>query len=225
MILDYKDEYETASDKRKREIDDSIYQYLSNCLKNVDTDLLQPEEKMISRNLSITTLFEIIEKLYDYTLDFIPIERKGSAFDSFLNNTLRGKELGQFFTHRNIVNFMVAMAKPRLKDKTIDPACGTGGFIERTFLVLRQQLRDTFNEDTDDYKEKMRQLQHEQIFGIDKDGNVASLAKLSMSMNGDGHTEIYKGDGLSLTNNKIKEDTFNIVLTNPPFGSTSVVQV
>jgi type I restriction enzyme M protein len=224
-ILDYEPEYRIADPTRQKEIENEIYQYLADCLKNVDTDLLQPEEKTISRNLSVNTIFEIIKNLYDYTLDSIPIERKGSAFDSFLNNTLRGRELGQFFTHRNIVNFMVGMATPGLKDKIIDPACGTGGFIEKSFLLLRQQLKTLYAEDTDEYKRKLTQLQNDQIFGIDKDGNVASLAKLSMSMNGDGHATIHKGNGLTFTNSQIREDSFDIVLTNPPFGSKSVVQV
>jgi hypothetical protein len=45
-------------------------------LESVDTDLLQPEEKTISRNLSVSTLFEIIKNLNQYTLDSIPVEKK-----------------------------------------------------------------------------------------------------------------------------------------------------
>ncbi len=225
-ISEYYNQYkDTTSETKRKKIEDDIYQYLSECLQYVDTDLLQPEEKTISRNLSIKTLNEIVESLYKYTLDSIPIERKGSAFDSFLNNTLKGREMGQFFTHRNIVNFMVDMADPRLKDRIIDPACGTGGFIEKSFIRLASKVKDSFLADSPEYKEKITQLQTNQVFGIEKDGSVASLAKLSMSMNGDGHTAIFKGNGLTLLNDHIKEGSFDIALTNPPFGSKSVVQV
>lgn len=225
-VLDYKDEYEnTDTEREKREIEDEIYSYLSACLDRVDTDLLYPEERNISRNLSVTTLFEIVDELYNYTLDYIPAEKKGSAFDSFLNTTLKGREMGQFFTHRNIVNFIVEMADPKLSDRIIDPACGTGGFIETSFLRLNEQLRDVYPESSEEYQEKLDQLRTNQIFGIEKDGNVASLAKLSMSMNGDGHSTIYKANGLTFSNNKIDEGRFDAVLTNPPFGSNSDVQV
>ena len=171
------------------------------------------------------TLFDIIKKLNAYTLDSIPIERKGSAFDSFLNNSLKGRELGQFFTHRNIVKFIVDMASLKLKDRVIDPACGTGGFIEKAFLVLSNKLKDTYPLESKEYEEKLKLLQNEQTIGIEKDGSVASLAKLSMSMNGDGHTTIFKGNGLTLYNDKVKDGLFQAALTNPPFGSKSVVKV
>ena len=225
-ILDYEKEYAETGDAEKREeIENDIFKYLADCLDSVDTDLLQPEEKTISRNLSVTTLFEIIKKLNDYTLDAIPVEKKGSAFDSFLNTTLKGKELGQFFTHRNIINFIVDMVNLKLSDKVADPACGTGGFIEKVFLLLRERLSETFTQDSEAFKEKLNQLQSNQIFGIEKDGSVALLSKLSMSMNGDGHTTIYKGDGLIYTNDAMQENTFDLILTNPPFGSKSVVKV
>jgi type I restriction enzyme M protein len=225
-VLDYKEDYQNADTQEEREeIEEEIYDYLATCLENVDTDLLYPEDQTISRNLSVTTLFDIIEELYNYTLDNIPVEKKGSAFDSFLNTTLKGRELGQFFTHRNVVNFMVDIADPDLSDKVIDPACGTGGFIETAFIELKEQLDSVFNNTSEEYQQKLEQLKNEQIFGIDKDGNIASLAKLSMSMNGDGHTTIYKGNGLTFENDKIKEESFEFGLTNPPFGSKSVVQV
>jgi type I restriction-modification system DNA methylase subunit len=230
-VLEYKGEYEKLSasqemDKKRLEIEDSIFTYISDCLKNIDTDLLYPEERVISRNISVNTLFEIIHELYTYApLDYISTELKGSAFDSFLNRTLKGRELGQIFTHRNIVHFMVSIVDPKLSDNALDPACGTGGFIENVFLVLKRKLGQLYNEDTPEYKTKLMQLQNNQIFGIEKDGSVASLAKLSMSMNGDGHTTIYRGNGLLFTNQYIHDGAFGIVLTNPPFGSKSVVQI
>lgn len=201
-ILEYKPAYEkTKSDQERLKIDDTIFTYISDCLKSVDTDLLYPEERTISRNISTNTLFEIIGELYTYApLDYIPTELKGSAFDSFLNRTLKGRELGQIFTHRNIVRFMVDMVDLKLSDNMIDPACGTGGFIEKYFLESKNKLKQLYDENTTEYKTKLKQLQHSQIFGIEKDGSVASLAKLSMSMNGDGHTTIYRGNGLLFTN-------------------------
>ena len=158
-ILDYGKEYiETKNDEKRKEIENDIFKYLADCLDSVDTDLLQPEEKTISRNLSVTTLFEIIKKLNNYTLDSIPVEKKGSAFDSFLNTTLKGKELGQFFTHRNIVNFVVDMVNLKLSDKVADPACGTGGFIEKAFLFLREKLSETFTPNSEVFKEKFNPI-------------------------------------------------------------------
>jgi len=226
-VLDYKTAYDNCtSDYERLEIEDIIFTYISDCLKYIDTDLLYPEERTISRNISMSTLFGIIDELYTYApLDYIPTELKGSAFDSFLNRTLKGRELGQIFTHRNIVRFMGDMVDLKLSDNVIDPACGTGGFIEKAFLDLKAKLTELYDKETNEHKTKLRQLQNQQIFGIEKDGSVASLAKLSMSMNGDGHTTIYRGNGLLLKNTYIYDGAFSKILTNPPFGSKSVVQV
>jgi len=48
-ILDYEDAYKNGDEEEKKKIADEIYKYLADCLKNVDTDLLQPEERTISR--------------------------------------------------------------------------------------------------------------------------------------------------------------------------------
>ena len=64
---------------------------------------------------------------------------KGIAFEKFLGRTFRG-EIGQFFTPREVVRFMVEMAEPRFGDKICDPASGSGGFLIRFFAKVREQL-------------------------------------------------------------------------------------
>src|SRR5690606_7452293 len=57
----------------------------------------------------------------------------------FLGRTFRG-EIGQFFTPREIVKFMVEMVEPRFGDTVCDPASGSGGFLIRFFSKVREQL-------------------------------------------------------------------------------------
>jgi type I restriction enzyme M protein len=64
---------------------------------------------------------------------------KGIAFEKFLGKTFRG-EIGQFFTPREIVRFMVEMAEPKFGDIICDPASGSGGFLIRFFAKVREQL-------------------------------------------------------------------------------------
>ena len=52
---------------------------------------------------------------------------KGQMYEVFLKGTLRG-DFDQYFTPREIVDFMVEFAEPRIGDKILDPACGSGGF-------------------------------------------------------------------------------------------------
>jgi type I restriction enzyme M protein len=64
---------------------------------------------------------------------------KGIAFERFLGRTFRG-EIGQFFTPRTIVEFMVRMMDPREGDIVCDPASGSGGFLIRLFELIREQI-------------------------------------------------------------------------------------
>jgi type I restriction enzyme M protein len=64
---------------------------------------------------------------------------KGIAFERFLGRTFRG-EIGQFFTPRTIVEFMVRMVEPKEGDTVCDPASGSGGFLIRFFEIVREQI-------------------------------------------------------------------------------------
>lgn len=61
------------------------------------------------------------------------------AFERFLGRTFRG-EIGQFFTPRTIVEFMVRMLAPREGDMVCDPASESVGFLIRFFELVREQI-------------------------------------------------------------------------------------
>ena len=62
---------------------------------------------------------------------------KGIAFERFLGRTFRG-EIGQFFTPRSIVEFMIRMIDPKEGEVACDPASGSGGFLIRFFEIVRE---------------------------------------------------------------------------------------
>lgn len=82
---------------------------------------------------------EIVRLLERYNLSDTTDDIKGIAFERFLGRTFRG-EIGQFFTPRVIVEFMVHMVEPREGDVVCDPASGSGGFLIRFFNIVREQI-------------------------------------------------------------------------------------
>jgi type I restriction enzyme M protein len=98
--------------------------------------LFAPDEKL---NLKPATGKEIVNRLERYNLSDTSEDVKGIAFERFLGKTFRG-EIGQFFTPRTIVEFMVRMVEPKEGDKICDPASGSGGFLIRFFDIVRQQI-------------------------------------------------------------------------------------
>jgi type I restriction enzyme M protein len=83
-------------------------------------------------NLKPATGREIVRLLERYNLSDTSEDVKGIAFERFLGRTFRG-EIGQFFTPRTIVEFMVRMMDPKEGDVVCDPASGSGGFLIRFF--------------------------------------------------------------------------------------------
>ncbi len=81
-------------------------------------------------NLKPATGREIVRLLEKYNLSDTSEDVKGIAFERFLGRTFRG-EIGQFFTPRTIVEFMVRMLDPQEGDAVCDPASGSGGFLIR----------------------------------------------------------------------------------------------
>ena len=92
-----------------------------------------------SLNLKSATGLEIVRLLERYNLSDTSEDIKGIAFERFLGKTFRG-EIGQFFTPRPIVEFMVRMVEPQEGDVICDPASGSGGFLIRFFEIVREQI-------------------------------------------------------------------------------------
>jgi type I restriction enzyme M protein len=90
-------------------------------------------------NLKPATGREIVRLLERYNLSDTSEDVKGIAFERFLGRTFRG-EIGQFFTPRTIVDFMVRMVDPKEDDIVCDPASGSGGFLIRFFELVREQV-------------------------------------------------------------------------------------
>ncbi len=90
-------------------------------------------------NLKSATGLEIVRLLERYNLSDTSEDIKGIAFERFLGKTFRG-EIGQFFTPRPIVEFMVRMVDPQEGDGICDPASGSGGFLIRCFEIVREQI-------------------------------------------------------------------------------------
>lgn len=105
-------------------------------------------------NLRANTIKAIIEKLEKYNLSGTSTDIKGIAFEKFLGKTFRG-EIGQFFTPRPIVEFMVEMVQPKENDVVCDPASGSGGFLIRFFEIVREQIYNSVDKEYQKEKAKI----------------------------------------------------------------------
>ena len=121
-----------------------------------DDNLFEPNETIKIRQNS----FELIVKeLQKYNLSDTSDDVKGIAFEEFLGTTFRG-ELGQFFTPRTIVDFMVEVLDPQEGETICDPTCGSGGFLIKAF----EYIRDKIERDIQNTKENFKQQYYDENF-------------------------------------------------------------
>ena len=245
-----------AYDKTKSKQSLPFYQQLFERTKEdyVKDDLFEPNDTIKIKEASFEA---IVKELEVYNLSRTADDVKGIAFEKFLGKTFRG-ELGQFFTPRTIVDFMVALLDPEEGEIICDPCCGSGGFLIKAFEYVREKIENDiqkakeqikaqlFDEKYDSLSDKQKaeiderideyftilnkeldtihtdsRLQHlssDCIFGTDANPRMARTAKMNMIMHGDGHGGVHHHDGL-LNVNGIFENRFDVILTNPPFGS------
>lgn len=178
---------------------------------------------------------EIVEILEPYSFLETGEDVLGVAFEVFLKETMTGKELGEFFTPRELVDFMVKLVDPKFGEYILDPACGTGGFLLHSFWYLSEKIRNTFPEN--EWNQRIKELS-KYLWGIDIYRYLVKLCKMNLNIHGCGYENIYRANALDLIDDDIPEievddrrvrekiksvleerGGFDIILTNPPFGS------
>lgn len=97
---------------------------------------------------------QIVKELQVYNLSTTSDDVKGIAFEQFLGRTFRG-ELGQFFTPRTIVDFMVSVLDPQEGEYVCDPCCGSGGFLIRAFEYVREHIENEVAVRKEDVKKSL----------------------------------------------------------------------
>ncbi|MCX6901863.1 MAG: N-6 DNA methylase [Verrucomicrobia bacterium] len=155
-------------------------------------------------------------------------------------NSFKRDEAAQFLTPLPVIDFIVRLVNPRDGETVFDPCCGIADFLSLSFVHALS-------------KPVGWKLDDANIYGVDLDKNMVSLATLNMLLNGDGEAKLFaKSDkGSILTKiadssppalvdlipsehargqweiwpDKTKLKKFDVVLTNPPFGEDRAYRV
>lgn len=147
-----------------------------------DDDLFEPNEIIRIRENSFEA---IVKELEIYNLSTTSDDVKGIAFEEFLGKTFRG-ELGQFFTPRTLVDFMVDVLDPQEGEVICDPCCGSGGFLIKAFEYVRAKIENEIHLTKEKIKEqyytsayeKMKEQEKEKVDEVVND----LFAKLNLEL-------------------------------------------
>ena len=220
--------YEEQYNKTSNRFTSEIYE---KTLKDLNVNIVQQQFSEIQKVKGFRDLFpentiikikdrtikDIVVIFENYDLTLTNFDVKGEAFEYFLGDTFTGG-LGEYFTPRNVVEFIVEAISPKIGEKIIDPFCGTGGFLIYAFEKVSEKIR--LNDFSDEEKSKWKKvLSDESLFGTDWKARTSQACKMNMIVHGDGNTGVFQHDGFKNVEGKIFEEKFDICFTNPPFGA------
>ena len=141
-------------------------------------------------------------------------EGLGDLYEGLLQKNANEKKsgAGQYFTPRPLINTIVELVKPQSGEKCGDPACGTFGFMIAADRHIKEQTGDLF-----DLKARQQEFQKKKAFtGIELVQEAHRLALMNAMLH-DIEGNIDLADTLS---NKGKAfNGYDVILTNPPFGT------
>ncbi|MGH7944810.1 MAG: N-6 DNA methylase [Opitutaceae bacterium] len=148
-------------------------------------------------------LYRIVDSLQAVNLVSTPGDVKGLAYEELLRDTFDKSENQQYFTPHEVVEFMADLAGKGRDRVVCDPACGTGGLLVEAF----------------------RRGGTSKILGADVDERLARAAQMNLIMHGADNAIVHRLTGagslapLKYLRHALPSAAFDLVVTNPPFGS------
>lgn len=155
----------------------------------------------------------LLEKVVTMISD-IPMEdrdTKGDVYEYLLSKIATAGQNGQFRTPRHIIKMMVELVKPKTTDTICDPACGTAGFLVAANEYVREKYPEIFRDE-----ELRKHFNNTMFYGNDFDITMIRIAVMNMMLHGIENPHIGSIDALSELNMG-NDETFDVVLANPPF--------
>lgn len=135
----------------------------------------------------------------------------GDIYEQILRDLQSAGNAGEFYTPRAVTQFMVEMVDPKLGERVLDPACGTGGFLTNTIEHVRRKYVNSVEDE---------QILQNSIKGVEKKQLPYFLSVTNLMLHGiDTPNQISHDNTLARPYRDYQpEDRVNVIVTNPPFG-------
>ena len=185
---------------------EEILKELSECDGLIGTIFTKATNK-IYRPVMLKKVIDMVSEDNWYMMEG---DLKGSIYESILEKNGQDKKsgAGQYFTPRALISAIVDVVDPKIGETVADPCCGTGGFLLAAYEHMKTQSKDV---------EKQKFLKNNALFGVDNTDLVVTLASMNLYLHdiGVNKSPITYGDSLIDKSDKV----YQVVLTNPPFGT------
>ena len=174
------------------------------------TDFMKDAQFAVS---SPYILQKMVDAINDPGLGFDKADLMGDCYEYLLSKWATSGDNGQFRTPRHIIDMMVEIAKPTLKDTMIDPAMGSAGFLAETAKYIEEhysaELSDT---------EKRKHFDNVMFTGYDTDPDMLRIGCMNMTLHGVNNPTIKYNN--SVGEDYEDKDLYTLILANPPFSGS-----
>jgi type I restriction enzyme M protein len=161
----------------------------------------------INRPVMLKEVFKMVDGENWYMMEG---DLKGAIYERILEDNGQDKKsgAGQYFTPRSLIKAIVDVVDPKINETVADPCCGTGGFLLAAYDHMKTQSKDI---------EKLDFLKNNALFGADITPLVVTLASMNLFLHdiGVNKSPVKLQDSLIETS----DDTYQVIMTNPPFGT------
>lgn len=161
-----------------------------------------------------TLIRQVVNKINE--IDFNRSEDRhvfGDIYEQILKDLQSAGNSGEYYTPRAVTQFMVDMVDPKLGEKVLDPACGTGGFLTCAIEHVRSNDVKTPDDEA---------ILQSTVRGVEKKQLPHLLCTTNMLLHGiDVPTNIVHDNTLARPlRDYTNKDRVDVIITNPPFGGT-----
>jgi len=180
-------------------------------------DMFTQSQNRFNNPVNLKRVINMVDEVDWSSMD---IDVKGAAFEGLLEKAAsEGKKgAGQYFTPRKLIQSIVRVMRPdprTARDFTIcDPACGTGGFLVCAYEWLMETTKGSLKRD------EVKRIKTKTYFGQDFVPRPRRLALMNLFLHGITPT-IYGNDTIY---DPDRGEKYDVVLTNPPFGTKGANQ-
>ena len=161
----------------------------------------------IDRPVMLKEVFKMVDGENWYMMEG---DLKGAIYERILEDNGQDKKsgAGQYFTPRALIKAIVDVVDPKINETVMDPCCGTAGFLLAAYDHMKEQSKDI---------EKQKFLKNNALSGADNTALVVTLASMNLFLHDIGvdKSPIAYRDSLIETT----DDLYQVILTNPPFGT------
>lgn len=123
-----------------------------------------------------------------------------------------GQTLGIVLTPKHITELFCDLAQLKVSDKVFDPCCGTAGFLIAAMHAMVKQS---------DEESQRRSIRRDQLFGIELQSYMFTIATTNMILRGDGKSNLHNLDFLRQNPKQLQLKGCTVGMMNPPYSQGS----